>query len=232
MNSVVQTVFPLLLYVLGGVVLGLSLFPSVTLVSWVWERTHHLLWLSLAIGVGYFVYGFTLMLVTALLTNLLGLKLKPGRYKYGSPETLKWVLASGLHLVVKVTFIDFVMLSPYLNFWLKLMGARIGPGVMINSKYVHDVSLLEIGEGSVIGGEAAISCHAAEKGYLVLSPIKIGKKVLIGQRSILMPGVEIGDRAVVAAQAMVLKDEVIPPGETWVGIPAKAKEMASASTGE
>ncbi|GMU56940.1 MAG: hypothetical protein AMXMBFR33_60860 [Candidatus Xenobia bacterium] len=231
MNNLIQTVFPLFLYVLGGLVLGVSLYPAVCLTAWLYElsvgmsEAMRLLAVSVGLGVGYFVYGFTLMLVTSFLNTVLGLRLKPGKHKYFSPESLRWVLASGLHLVVKVTFVDFVMLSPFLNVYCRMMGAKIGEGVMINSKYVHDLSLLEIGDEAVIGGEAAISCHAAERGYLVLSPVKIGKKALIGQRSILMPGVTVGDGAVVAAQAVVLKDVTIPAGETWVGIPAHRKDI-------
>lgn len=222
MNNLIQTVFPLLLYVLGGLVLGVSLFPGVTLSAWLYRVTGGSLFaLSCGLGVGYFLYGFTLMLVTSFLNMVFGLRLKPGRHKYFSAECMRWVLASGLHLVVKVTFVDFVMLSPFLNQWYRMMGARIGHGVMINSRYVHDMSLLEIEDGAIIGGEAAISCHAAEKGYLVLSQVRIGKGALIGQRSILMPGVTVGDGAVVAAQAVVLKDQTIPAGETWVGIPAR-----------
>lgn len=230
MNNLIQTVFPLMLYVLGGLVLGVSVFPAVSLTAWLYQLTEglsqwiRLLALSMGIGVGYFLYGFTLMLVTSLLTQLFGLRLKPGRHKYFSVESLRWVLASALHLAVKVTFMDFVMLSPLLNAYLRMMGARIGQGVMINSKYVHDLSLLEIGEEAIIGGEAAISCHAAEKGYIVLSPVRIGRGALIGQRTILMPGVTVGERAVVAAQAVVLKDVEIPAGETWVGIPARRLE--------
>ncbi len=226
MNNLIQTVFPMLLYVLGGLVLGVSLFPAVSLTAWFYELTEgmarwiRLMSISCGIGIGYFLYGFTLMLVTSLLNTVMGLRLKPGRHKYFSAECMRWIMASGLHLVVKVTFVDFVMLSPFLNMYYRMMGARVGEGVMINSKYVHDMSLLEIEDGAIIGGEAAISCHAAEKGYIVLSKVRIGKGALIGQRSILMPGVTVGAGAVVAAQAVVLKDEVIPPGETWVGIPA------------
>lgn len=225
MNNLIQAVFPLLLYVLGGLVLGVSLFPGVTLTAWLYRVTGgSLLAVSCGLGVGYFLYGFTLMLVTSFLNMVFGLKLKPGRHKYFSLECIRWVLASALHLVVKVTFVDFVMLSPILNQWYRMMGARIGSGVMINSRYVHDMSLLEIEDGAIIGGEAAISCHAAEKGYLVLSKVRVGKNAMIGQRSILMPGVTVGDGAVVAAQAVVLKDTEIPPGETWVGIPARKLE--------
>ncbi|MBI3925616.1 MAG: hypothetical protein HY319_08760 [Armatimonadetes bacterium] len=229
-ESTIQSVSSVVLYVLGSVVVGICLYPGLTLTWWLWEAgagwepAGRLLLASLGLGATYFLYGMSLLLVTAGLYRALGLRVHPGEYAYFSVESLKWVLGSSLHLVVKVTFMDFLVLSPWLTIYFRWMGARLGNGVLINSKYVHDVCLLEVGAGTVIGGEAVISCHAAEKGKLILKPVRIGNRCLIGQRSILMPGVEIGDGAVVGAQALVLKDQKIPAGETWVGIPARRKD--------
>jgi non-ribosomal peptide synthetase-like protein len=226
----IQLLFSLFLYLLGGVVIGVSLYPGILLAHGLYEATAtaavqtRLLVLAVGIGVGYFLYGFTLLFVTAALSNALGLRLRPGRHPYASAQTLKWVLASGLTLVVKVTFMDFLALSPFLSSYFRLLGARLGRDVMINSKYVHDVSLLEIGDHTVVGGDAVISCHVAEKDQIHLHPVKIGRHVMIGQRAVIMPGAEIGDGAVIGAQALVLKDMKIPPGETWVGIPAHRLE--------
>lgn len=229
-NDLVQLLSSLVLYALGCVVLGLALFPGAWLTLAAWQGSagmalpQRALVAALAVGTGFFLYGFTLMALTAFLFRTLNLGLRPGAHPYFSAQSLKWVLGSSLHLVVKVTFMDFLVLSPFLNLWFQAMGAKLGQGVLINSKYIHDLSLLEIGDGSVIGGEAVISCHAAEGGKVLLSPVKIGRKCLIGQRAILMPGVEVGDGAVVGAQALVLKGERIPPGEVWVGIPARKLE--------
>jgi len=40
-------------------------------------------------------------------------------------------------------------------------------------------------------------------------------------RAVLLPGVEIGEGAIVGAGALVAKDTVIPPGEIWAGVPAR-----------
>lgn len=224
--AIAQLAFSLFLYALGGVVVGVSLFPGLLLTWTMWEAAAgahpavRVLAGAIGLGCTYFIYGFFLLGVTAALFQAMRLRLEPGEHPLMSVTTFKWVLGSALHLVVKVTFIDFLMLSPFLNAWLRAMGAQLGSNVMINSKYVHDVSLLEIGDDSVIGGEAAISCHAVEHGKLILRKIRIGRKCLIGQRSILMPGVTVEDGAVVGAQAVVLKNDTIPAGETWVGIPA------------
>ncbi|MGE0495299.1 MAG: DapH/DapD/GlmU-related protein [Vulcanimicrobiota bacterium] len=218
-DQLIQLTFAVVLYLLGGAIVGVCLAPGLWLAQLAYR--HSLLAAALALGVGYFLYGFSLLVVTAALHRGLGLDLVPGRHDFFSRECLRWVLASSLHLLVKVTFMDFLMLSPALITYFRLLGGKLGEGVMINSKYIHDLSLLEVGDGAVIGGEAAISCHVAEKGQVLLAPIKIGKKCLIGQRAIIMPDVEIGDGAVVGASAVVLKGTRIGPGETWVGIPAR-----------
>ena len=50
-------------------------------------------------------------------------------------------------------------------------------------------------------------------------PVEIGDYVFIGPRAIILPGVKIGQGAVVAAGAIVTKD--IPDFEIWGGVPAK-----------
>ena len=234
----IQLVFPIVLYLLGGLLVGVALYPGMWMAyhAWVWSEgwqiPSRLLGMSLAIGVGYFAYGLSITFVCAMVHRLLGLRLQEGRHGFFSAPSLRWVFASSLYMLVKYTFADFLVCTPWYNVYLNLLGARVGEGVMINSKYIHDHSLLTIGEGTIIGGDAVISCHAAEKGKLVLDPIRIGKKCLIGQKCTLMPGVEVGDGAVVGAQAMVLKGTKIPPGTVWVGIPARQLEKSTAPSPE
>jgi len=49
--------------------------------------------------------------------------------------------------------------------------------------------------------------------------VVIGRDVWIGCHVVVLPGVTIGDHAVVAAGAVVTKS--IPSGEMWGGVPAK-----------
>lgn len=50
-------------------------------------------------------------------------------------------------------------------------------------------------------------------------PIHIGKNVWIGEKATILPGVTIGDGAVIAANAVVNKD--VPPYTLVAGVPAK-----------
>lgn len=53
----------------------------------------------------------------------------------------------------------------------------------------------------------------------VIDPIKIGSNVFLGLRSIIMPGVTIGDNCVIGAGSVVTKD--IPSNSVAAGVPAR-----------
>jgi non-ribosomal peptide synthetase-like protein len=216
--------YSILSMVMGGILLGLSIYPSVLLLAPLAQSGP--LGLSFALGLGYFLSSVCLLGWCALAHHLLFLGLKPGRTPLLSLTSFRWATASSLYMLIKYTCGDFLMATPFFTLYLRVVGARIGDQVMINSKFLHDHGLLDIGAGTLIGGDAVLSAHVAEKGDLLLSPIKVGKKCLIGQKSVLMPGVEVGDGAVVAAGAIVLKDTKIPAGEVWGGIPARCIRVA------
>lgn len=52
----------------------------------------------------------------------------------------------------------------------------------------------------------------------ITKPIVVGDDVFIGVRSIIMPGVTIGNRCIIAAGSIVTKS--VPDNQVWGGIPA------------
>ncbi|MGZ0051844.1 acyltransferase [Brevibacillus gelatini] len=79
--------------------------------------------------------------------------------------------------------------------------------------------LIKIGKNSVIGYNTTILAHE----YLVeeyrLGEVRIGDRVLIGANSTILPGVTIGDGAIVAAGTVVHKD--VAPGSFVGGNPMR-----------
>ncbi len=213
-----QTVFTLFLFALGALVMGVSLWPALMMVWTLWLKTEAMassvrfLFLSITIAGGYFVFGLTLMLVVGFVRTVLSIKLKEGDHAIGSLESIKWFFANALFLSVRTVFMDFMMLTPFCSFFYRLMGVKLGLNVQINSKNVADHSLLEIGNNSVIGGNATVIGHSFERKGLRLGKVVIGKNVIIGLNAIVFPGVNIGDGVVVAAGAVVPKGTTIEPG--------------------
>ena len=111
-------------------------------------------------------------------------------------------------------------------------GVKIGVNCYVN----HDVVLekgVEIGDGTTVTGGTLVLTHDAvpatylpqlDRGSVFTrlcrrTNVKIGKQCFIGARCVILPGVTIGDKCVVAAGSIVTKD--VPSGYVVAGNPAK-----------
>lgn len=78
---------------------------------------------------------------------------------------------------------------------------------------------IKVGDNSLIGYNTTILAHE----YLIdeyrIGNVIIGKNVLIGANTTILPGIEIGDGAIVSAATLVNRD--IPPGAFAGGNPVK-----------
>jgi maltose O-acetyltransferase len=107
---------------------------------------------------------------------------------------------------------------------------RLGRDVFLNFNCVIlDVVAVTIGAGTQIG--PAVQIYTADHprdpavrktGAEFGRPVSIGRNVWIGGGAIILPGVSIGDDAVVGAGSVVTRD--VPQGVTVFGNPARHKK--------
>lgn len=101
----------------------------------------------------------------------------------------------------------------------------VGKNVFINACCnFQDQGGISIGDGSLIGHKVVLATlnHGFEpddRGSLYPAPIVIGRNVWIGASATILPGVSIGDNAIIAAGAVVSKD--VEANTVVGGIPAK-----------
>lgn len=102
---------------------------------------------------------------------------------------------------------------------------HIGKDVFINMgcKF-QDQGGIFIEDGALIGHNVVLATlnHAAspkDRGSMIPAPIRIGKNVWVGANAVILPGVTIGDGAIVAAGAVVNRD--VPENTVVGGVPAK-----------
>ncbi|MEM1658947.1 MAG: hypothetical protein QXK94_07950 [Candidatus Jordarchaeales archaeon] len=105
------------------------------------------------------------------------------------------------------------------HYMMKTLGAKLGRGAA--ASLITDPPLIEMGDGSYAGWGAIIAGHVMDGKKLWLKRVKIGRNVMIGGYTIVFPGAEIGDEAVIGAMSLVPKDAKIPPRTVWAGIPAR-----------
>ena len=118
-------------------------------------------------------------------------------------------------------------------FLLRRIGCHVGKNVFIGEYVRMDIwhaDLIYIDDYAHVTSGCRLLCHQRDlTGYCVgdnaadlkyrTGEIHIGKGVMLGMETMVMPGVTIGDGAIVGARSVVTKD--IPPYTIAVGNPAK-----------
>lgn len=225
-STPVQILFALIFNGFYAVVLGLSLIPSTLIIYLAIDdfiavlplgmgNLLPLLKLSILAGLAVFTYFLWGAMLQSSLIRLLSWGLKPGRYPKVSFTTLRWILYSGISNIANRTILNFIPVSWFATAYFRIVGARIGKNVYINTAYINDAYLVTLEEGAIIGGTAEISAHLMEKEWLYLLPVHVGKNSLVGTGAYISPGVHVGDNCVIGARSYIRRGTRIPDNSIY-----------------
>lgn len=139
---------------------------------------------------------------------------------YHEPEEIRKLFSE---LIGKPVDDSFGMFPPFYTDCGK--NIHVGKNVFINCCcHFQDQGGIYIGDNVLFGSHAVLATinhgqNPAERGDNFPKPIHIGNKVWIGAHATILPGVTIGDNAIVAAGAVVTHN--IPSNAVVGGVPAK-----------
>lgn len=139
---------------------------------------------------------------------------------YHCPDELRELMSE---LTGKQLDEDFGLFPPFYTDCGK--NINIGKRVFINMGCTfQDWGGIAIGDDCLIGHNCTICTvnhdkNSNTRGNMVCRPVKIGDKVWIGANVIILPGVSIGDGAIIAAGTVVTKD--VAPAMIVGGSPAR-----------
>ena len=160
-----------------------------------------------------------------------------------------WKVIKRVHKTYRDSFLmKFVMnswlLSPFLprrvRPWvLKRVGCHVGKGCFIGDNVRIDTGhadMITLEDGVSVAGGTRLLCHQRDfSEYFVgsdynklrysIKPIVLKKGCLIGMESFVIPGVTVGEGAIVGAGSLVTKD--IPAWTVATGRPAKVVRVIS-----
>ena len=211
--------------------MGVAIVPAAALVRAGWASGSPW-WLGLSIGAGYLVFGLTFLVLIVVLKHAMFFRARPGDYPFVSLYALRWAMIGSFVGLAKVVILRHLLGMPVLNLFYRLMGARIGRDVLINSCNLFDFDLIEIGDGTLLGGDCVVIGHVGEAGRLRLRPVSIGRGCTVGQSSIVFPGAVMEDGAVLGALSLLSKDRRLPAGTRWGGNPLVRLERGTAVSGD
>ncbi|AOV06896.1 acyltransferase [Sporosarcina ureilytica] len=131
-----------------------------------------------------------------------------------------WKVAKNFAIIQLSRYTPFI---PVKNFLFRtFLRMKIGEKTSFALMVMPDVMFPEritVGDNSIIGYNTTILAHE----YLIdeyrIGDVVIGENVLIGANTTILPGVQIGDNAIVSAATLVNRD--IPPGVFAGGNPVR-----------
>lgn len=123
--------------------------------------------------------------------------------------------------------------QPVYNVYLRLLGARIGGGASINTRFPPACpDLLEVGAGAVLAKDSLAQTYRAERGEIVTGRVAVGRGAYVGEGSVLDIGCSIGEGGQLAHASSLHEGQTIPKSGCAWGSPAVRTEESFSPVGE
>jgi non-ribosomal peptide synthetase-like protein len=125
-----------------------------------------------------------------------------------------WKLTSPVEAIVVLNG------TPYKNLIWRLLGVRVGSRVFDDGCFMPERSLVTVGDGCTLNEGSRIQCHSQEDGAFKSDHTVLGIGCTLGAGTLVHYGVTMGDAAVLAPDAFLMKGEEVPAHAYWAGNPA------------
>lgn len=109
--------------------------------------------------------------------------------------------------------------------FLRAMGSTVGSDCSLFG-FTLEFDLLHIGDRVHVGFDCDNTCHTVEAMVLKMVPIKLASGSSMQEHSFVMPGAELSERAVLLEESQVLKGDIVPEGDIWLGNPAEPIKLS------
>ena len=171
-------------------------------------------------GVVFVVAGYSAAWLSVLPKRLLVGRVQPGEHPLWSSFVWRNELADQfVELVTAPWFVRWATGTPLLPVWLRLMGARIGKGAWIESYWLPEPDLVEVGDGATISRGCVVQTHLFHDRVLALDTVIVKSGSTIMPNSVTLPGSVVGRHATIGPGSLVMRGESVPRRTRWIGNP-------------
>jgi non-ribosomal peptide synthetase-like protein len=205
---------------LGGVYLAQLIF-SVNLVlpllSYRYFQDEPAIAIPVFLGTIAVLYPVMLGLSIASKWILIG-KYRSGSYPLWRSYYFRWWLA---RLMQNIVPLWPLIGTPFLGWYYRLMGAKIGENCYFGTDELETYDLIEIGNDTSLGAESKLLGYEVNDGYLHLGKIEIGDRCFVGVRAALELNSCMEQDSHLADLALLPMGAKIFRQQSWHGSPAK-----------
>jgi non-ribosomal peptide synthetase-like protein len=111
--------------------------------------------------------------------------------------------------------------TPFLAPLLRLLGARVGRRVYLETTYLTEFDLVRVGDDAAVGGTASLQTHLFEDRVMKMSVVDVGPGCAVGPRAVVLYDSQLEGGAELDALSLAMKGESLPAGAAWRGVPAR-----------
>ncbi len=171
------------------------------------------LYLGMALAAGAFVVALKWLVI--------------GRYK---PTTAPlWSLFVWRSELVTATYENLVvplLLSPlrgtpFINLYLRLLGARIGRRVFTDTTDITEFDMVSVGDDAALNEDAGLQTHLFEDRVMKVSTLEVSARASVGSLAIVLYDSRMEAGSVLGDLSVLMKGETLPANTPWEGSPAR-----------
>jgi non-ribosomal peptide synthetase-like protein len=117
---------------------------------------------------------------------------------------------------------NYLLGTPFLAWYWRCLGAKIGKGVFIDTFDVTEFDLVRIDDRAALNDGCGVQTHLFEDRVMKMSNIRIGRECVVGHSAIVLYDTQMEPGSQLHALSLLMKGETLPAGTHWQGIPAQS----------
>jgi non-ribosomal peptide synthetase-like protein len=174
------------------------------------------------------IYYLGLMGIPAFLLTVALKWLFIGKYKAEQKPMWTWkvwrseAITTTYEALAVPFLLDYLRGTPWLPLLLRCFGMKTGKRVWLNTTDFTEHDMIEIGDDTAMNEDCGPQTHLFEDRVMKIGHVKIGERVTIGARTIVLYDSEVGNDSKIEALSLVMKGERLAPGTDWAGSPVNA----------
>jgi non-ribosomal peptide synthetase-like protein len=147
---------------------------------------------------------------------------RPAEHPLWSPSVWRSGLVTAMRENLANTyFIDHLDGTPYVAWFFRALGAKIGKRVYMGTTRLTECDLVTVGDEACLNEDCALQTHLFDGRALKASTVLVGARCSVGSDAVVLCDTEMGEGSRLESLSLLMHGETLPAGSSWVGSPAR-----------
>jgi non-ribosomal peptide synthetase-like protein len=167
-----------------------------------------------------FFLGIPVFVVTVILKWLIVGKYKAINIPMWNMKVWKSEMITTTYESLCVPFLfEYLKGTPWLPLLLKCFGVKTGKRIFLDTADFTEFDMISVGDDVALNEDSGAQTHLFEDRVMKIGSVKIGDRVSVGTRSIILYDSIIEDDVKITALSLIMKGETLQKNTSWGGSP-------------